>query len=133
MKPLKISTPSRGGALEGADVGFIEVETSDGPYQIRFAAEDAARIAASFDLAALQIVNERNRLGLTPIQRALIKRIDHLEFAVDHLREVALLRTHFVDQSTQDTPVARDQIQPVIDFLSQTLRGFVNQSSGPSQ
>ncbi len=132
MKEIVITKPSTVGAL-GVVGGFVQFESNDGPYQIRFAAEEAAKIAESFSLAAHQIVKERQRLGMTPIQEILIKKIAALEFAADHLKHVAVLRTRFVDGTTQDTPVAQDQIPALIEFLSRTLQNFEDQSSMPRQ
>lgn len=76
MKEIVILSTQRAGALDGGKGAFIEVETNEGPCQIRFTAEDAERLVAALHDARRQLQAERHGSSeQTRIPRTQIGRV----------------------------------------------------------
>jgi hypothetical protein len=104
MAEFAIGKPLKMGALEGGDGGFVLVETKDEPCQLKFTYETAEDLIVALRAAQGQIHLERQKAGKPLIQFARIQKIAAWETGVDHLKEVAVIRTRFECQGQPKFP-----------------------------
>src|SRR3954471_21063430 len=110
MKELVITELLRDGSLPEGKGAFVEVETNEGPRQIRFTYEDAQRLIAALQGARRSVQQERGKSGNPPYpEKARVP--TRWETAIDPVTQVAVLRAHFDDDTTQEAEVPRYQIQ----------------------
>ena len=122
MKEIVILSTQRAGALDEGKGAFIEAETSEGPCQIRFAAEDAERLLTALHEARKRLQAERVKAGTPP---PLVSRTpQRWETAVDPVEQTVILRTDFSDGSSEQTRIPRMEIGRVARFLEQALKRF---------
>ena len=122
MKEIVILSTQRAGALDGGKGAFIEVETNEGPCQIRFTAEDAERLVAALHDARRQLQAELLKAGTPP--PPVSRTPERWETAVDPVEQTVILRTDFSDGSSEQTRIPRTQIGRVARFLEQALKRF---------
>ena len=122
MKPLVILRTLRSGALPDGKGALIEVETSEGPLELRFTAEDAERLAAAVQAARKDLEALRVKTGKPPI--AVARTPQRWETAIDPVEQQALLRTHFSDGTTETAQIPRPEIARVSRFLEEALKRF---------
>src|SRR5258706_10365775 len=120
MKELVITELLGDGSLPEGKGAFVEVETSEGPRQIRFTYDDAERLIAALQDARRHVQQERGKSGKPPYaDRPRIP--TRWETAIDPVTQVAVLRAHFDDDTTQEAEVPRYQIAALANFLSKAL------------
>ena len=107
MKELVILGTLRAGAIEEGKGAFVEVETSEGPRQLRFTLEDAERLVGALHEA-----------------RKDLRRPARWDTAMDLVEQTAVLRTHFTDGTTEQTHIPRREIERIARFLDQALKRF---------
>jgi len=122
MKEIVILSTRSAGALEEGKGAFVEVETNDGPCQIRFTAEDAERLIAALHEARKQLQAERLKAGTPP--PPVSRRPERWETAIDPVEQTVILRTDFSDGSSEHTRIPRIEIGRVARFLEQALKRF---------
>lgn len=122
MKELVILDTQRAGALPEGDGAFVEVDTNEGPRQIRCTFEDAERLIAALHEARRQLHAERTKAGRPPL--ATSRTPQRWETAVDPVEQVAVLRTRFSDDTTEETRIPRREISRIARFLEQALKRF---------
>ena len=115
MKELVILSTQRAGALEEGKGAFVEVETNDGPCQIRFTAEDAERLVAALHEARLKAGTPPPPATRTP---------ERWETAIDPVEQTVIVRTDFSDGTSEQTRIPRMEIGRVARFLDQALKRF---------
>ena len=108
-------------SLADGQGGVLEIETSEGPLEIRFTFADAERLIAALDAARERIREDRARSALPPIAEDE-KLPARWETALDPVNQVAVMRAHFPDHSTQDTRIPRGDIPQIAEFLSNALK-----------
>jgi len=121
MKRIVMTQIVRVGSLSDGQGGVLEVQTSDGPLEIRFTYEDAERLGAALEAARSRIQDDRARSALPPIAEKP-KLAASWETAIDPVNQVAVVRAHFPDRTTQDTRIPRGEIAQVAEFLNHALR-----------
>jgi hypothetical protein len=129
MQEIVIHMPLRFGPIDGGYGGWIDIETADGSRKLKFTYEHAEHLITALREAQVQITKEMLRVGKTPVHTTRIKKVLKLEGSVDPLQEVAILKTRFVDQTTQDTPIPKADIPRIVQFLNQALAGFGTRGS----
>jgi hypothetical protein len=122
MKEIVILSTQRAGALDEGKGAFVEVETNEGPCQIRFTAEDAERLVVALRDARKQLQAERVKAGTPPAP--LSRTPERWETAVDPVEQTVIVRTDFSDGSSEQTRIPRTQIARVIRVLEQALKRF---------
>jgi hypothetical protein len=121
MKRIVMTELTRAGSLSDGQGGVLEIETSEGPLEIRFTYEDADRLIAALEVARDRIQQDRARAALPPIA-AKQKVPESWETAIDPVNQVAVVRAHFPDRTTQDTRIPRSDIAQIAEFLNHALR-----------
>jgi hypothetical protein len=127
QKPLELGSPA------GGDTGFVVVQAREGPRRLIFSLDTANDLILALQLAKKAIRDERRTAGKPPIRTAVVKPIEQIEYGVDALNQVALLRTGFQDGSTQDLPISRTQIPEIMNFLKQAQQNFEAQDRARKQ
>ena len=121
MKRIVMTQLRRADSLSDGQGGVLELETSDGPLEIRFAYEDAERLIDALEAARGRIRDDRARAALPPIAEKQ-KLAASWEKAMDPVNQVAVLRAHFPDRTTQDTRIPRGDIADIVEFLGHALK-----------
>jgi hypothetical protein len=121
MNRIVMTRLARIDSLADGQGGLLQLETSEGPLEIRFTYEDAERLIAGLDAARARIRDDRARAALPPIAEKQ-KMAVSWEKAMDPVNQVAVLRAHFPDRTTQDTRIPRGEIAQIVEFLSHALR-----------
>ena len=121
MKRIVMTGVGKVDTLSDGQGGALEIETSEGRLEIRFTYEDAARLIAALEAARGEIREDRSRSGLPPIAEEQ-KLAASWETAIDPVNQVAVLRSHFPDHTTQDTRIPRNDIAQIAEFLNHALR-----------
>lgn len=122
MRETVIVSILRAGALEDGKGAFVQVETSDGPCEIRFTYEDGERLVAALHEARKQVELERAKAGTPPAPPN--RKPERWETAVDPVEQTAILRTHFTDGTSEHTRIPRIEIARIAAFLNQALKRF---------
>jgi hypothetical protein len=108
-------------SLSDGQSGALDIETSEGPLEIRFTYEDAERLIDALRAARRTIQDDRVRSALPPLPEKQ-KLAASWETAIDPVNQVALVRAHFADHSTQDTRIPRSHIAQIAEFLNHALK-----------
>ena len=127
QKPLELGSPA------GGETGFVLVQAEEGPRRLIFTLDTANDLILALQLAKEAIRDERRAAGKPPLRTAVVKPIEQIEYGVDALNQVALLRTGFQDGSTQDLPISRTQIPEILSFLKQAQQNFEAQDRARKQ
>ena len=122
MKEIVILSTQRAGALDGGRGAFVEVETNEGPRQIRFTGEDAERLVAGLHDARKQLQAERVKAGTPP--PLVIRTPERWETTIDPVEQTVILRTDFSDGSSEQTRIPRMEIGRIARVLEQALKRF---------
>lgn len=133
MIELKLGKPIRGGSPAGGETGFVELETEGGPHKLVFTDEVAENIILALRQVQGSIQTERLKAGKPAIQNRYMAEIDRFEFLLDHLNEVAVVRTRFTNGASQDLAIDRKRIPEVAQFLSGAVQKFEGQSKSQPQ
>jgi hypothetical protein len=121
MKRIVMTQITRAGSLSDGQGGVLELETSEGPLEIRFTYADADRLIGALEAARGRIRDDRARLALPPMAEER-KAVATWETAIDPVNQVAVIRAHFPDRSTQDTRIPRGEIARITEFLDHALK-----------
>jgi hypothetical protein len=127
QKPLELGSPA------GGEAGFVLVQAKEGPHRLIFSLDTANDLILALQMAKKAIRDERRKAGKPPIRSAVVKLVEQIEYGVDPLNQVALLRTGFEDGSTQDLPISRTQIPELMNFLKQAQENFQAQDRARKQ
>jgi hypothetical protein len=114
---------ARAGSLSDGEGAAIELETSEGPLEIRFTYEDAERLIAALQGARQKIQAERAHSAQPPLPEAA-KPVARWETAIDPVNQDAVLRARYTDQTTQETRIPRSDVPVIARFLDQACRRF---------
>jgi hypothetical protein len=127
QKPLELGSPA------GGETGFVLVQAREGTHQLIFSLDSANDLILALQMAKKAIRDERRKAGKPPLRSAVVKPIEQIEYGMDPLNQVALLRTGFQDGSTQDLPISRTQIPEIMNFLRQAQQNFQAQDRARKQ
>lgn len=133
MKTIAIKKPLKLGSPAGGEMGFVTVDAEDGQHELKFSHETAEDLILALRQAKKAIQDERKKAGKPPIETLVVKKVVQLEYSVDLLNEIALIRTRFEDQSTQELPIERSQIPDIARFLNDAMKSFESQSGQAPQ
>lgn len=122
MKELVILGTLRAGAIEEGKGAFVEVDTNEGPHQLRFTLEDAERLVGALHEARKELQALRLKSGLPPLASG--RAPARWDTAMDPVEQTAVLRTHFTDGTTEQTHIPRREIERIARFLDQALKRF---------
>ena len=122
MKEIVILQTLRAGAIEDGKGAFVEVETSEGPRQLRFTLADAERLIGALHEARKELQAVRVNTGLPPLEST--RAPARWDTAMDPVEQTAVLRTHFTDGTTEQTHIPRREIGRIARFLDQALERF---------
>ena len=123
MKELAILSVLREGALPEGKGAFLEVETNEGQRQLRFTLDEAQALLSALQNALKDIQAARVHAGKAPLP-GKPRTPARWETAIDPLNQVAVLRAHFADDTTQDAQIPRTEIDRIARFLEQALKRF---------
>jgi hypothetical protein len=123
MKELAILSVLREGALPEGKGAFLEVETNEGPRQMRFTLDEAQALLSALQNAVKDIQAARVHAGKPPLPEKP-RTPARWETAMDPVNQVAVLRARFADDTTQDTQIPRMEIDRIARFLEQALKRF---------
>jgi hypothetical protein len=84
-------------------------------------------------MAKTAIHDERKKAGKPQIHSAVVKQVQQIEYGLDVLNQIALLRTTFEDGTSQDLPISRHQIPELATFLIETQQEFEAQDKAAKQ
>jgi hypothetical protein len=101
----------RADCLSDAEGACIELETSEGPLEIRLTHEDGERL-----IAALQSVQAK-----LPKKQ---KTVASWGMAIDPVNQDAVLLARYSDETTQETRIPGPQVAAVARFLDQASQRF---------
>jgi hypothetical protein len=121
MKRIVMTQLTRVDSLSDGQGGTLEMETSAGPLEIRFTYEDADRLIDALEAARGRIRDDRARLRLPPIAEKQ-ELAASWETGIDPVNQVAVVRAHFSDRTTQDTRIPRSEIAQIAEFLNHALK-----------
>src|SRR6185436_20882565 len=116
MRRLVMTELLRTDTLSDGQNGLVVIETSEGPLELRFTYQDAERLIAGLHAARAQIQAERAHSGQPPMPEQP-RTGESWETALDPVNQVAVIRAHFPDRTTQDTRIPRSEIPQLVDFL----------------
>ena len=122
MKPAALLKIMGTEALPDAKGAFIELETSEGPLELRFTYEDAERLAAALQSARAKIQDARVHAAKPPLP--VPEQAARWEAAIDPVNQDALIRAHYPNHMTQETRIPRSEIAAIGRFLEQAARRF---------
>jgi hypothetical protein len=122
MKELVILRTQRAGSLPEGKGAYVEVDTNEGPRQVRFTYEDAEQLIGALHEAREKLRAERIKAGNPPLPSA--RRPERWETAIDPVEQQLVLRTHFTDGSVEQTQIPRTELASMIRSLDQALRRF---------
>jgi hypothetical protein len=114
---------ARAGSLSDGEGAAIELETSEGPLEIRFTYEDAERLIAALQAAQHKIQAQRAHSAKPPLAEAA-KPVARWETGIDPVNQDAVIRAHYSDQTTQETRIARADLPAIARFLIQACKRF---------
>ncbi|HUQ26913.1 MAG TPA: hypothetical protein VM140_14710 [Burkholderiales bacterium] len=120
MKELVLTRLLDSGSLPEGNGAFLDVETHEGPRQIRFTFDDAERLIAAIHGARRAVQSERGKSGKPPLSEPT-RVPTKWETAVDPVNQTAVLRACFADETTQEARVPRHQIAALAAFLEGAL------------
>jgi hypothetical protein len=123
MKRLVMTKLRRTDSLSDGHGGFVEMETSEGPLEIRFTYEDAERLIAALQAARKKIQDDRVKSGAPPLADKP-KAPESWETAIDPVNQVAVILARFPDHTTQETKIPRTEIAAITEFLKQASTRF---------
>ena len=121
MKRIVMTQLTRADSLSDGQGGALQIETSEGPLEIRLTYADADRLIGALEAARGRIRDDRARLALPPMAEKP-KVVASWETAIDPVNQVAVIRAHFQDRTTQDTRIPRNEIAQIAEFLNHALR-----------
>src|SRR4051812_18220129 len=121
MKRVVMTGLARVDSLSDGQAGALELETSEGALEVRFTYEDAERLIAALEVARGRIQEDRTRSALPPIAENQ-KLAASWETAIDPVNQVAVVRAHFQDRTTQDIRIPRGDIAQIAEFLEHALK-----------
>ena len=121
MKPMVLLKIKGAEALPDAQGAFVEMETSEGPLELRCTYEDAARLIAALEAARAKIQDARVHLAKPPLPDDA-KPVTRWETVVDPVNQDALIRAHFPDQPTQETRIPRSQVAALARALDEAAK-----------
>ena len=121
MKRVVMTGVGKVDTLSDGQGGALEIETSEGLLEIRFTYEDAERFIAALEAARSQIREDRARAALPPIAEKQ-KLASSWETAIDPVNQVAVVRAHFPDRTTQHIRIPRGDIAQIAEFLDHALK-----------
>ena len=121
MKRVVMTGLAKADSLSDGQAGAFELETSEGPLEIRFTYEDAERLIAALEAVRGRIQDDRTRSALPPIADQQ-KLAASWETAIDPVNQVALVRAHFPDRTTRDIRIPRGDIAQIAEFLDHALK-----------
>jgi len=107
-------------ALTDADGVAIQFETREGGLELRFTFEDAGRLIAELGAGRERIRAHHAQAGAPLAEKPRLA--ERWETGIDPVNQVAVLRAHYEDGSTQDLRIARGDIASIVEFLQQALR-----------
>lgn len=110
-------------ALPDGQGAFIEMETSDGPLELRCTFEDAEKLADALRSARAKIQDALVHAGRAPLPEAQ-KSPAKWETAIDPVNQDALIRAHYADRPAQETRIPRNEIAAIASFLQQAATRF---------
>jgi hypothetical protein len=123
MKRLVITGIFRGEALDGGAGAAVQLETSDGPLELRLGYQDAERLIAALHAARRDIQAERAHEALPPLPRKE-KAVVRWETALDPVDQDAILLARFSDETVQETRIPRHEVGAIARFLEDAARRF---------
>ena len=110
-------------SLSDGHGGFVEMEKSEGPLELRFTYEDAEHLIAALQAARKKIQGDRLHSGEPPLADKP-KVPASWETAIDPVNQVAVILARFPDHTTQETKIPRTEIAAITEFLKQASTRF---------
>ena len=114
---------ARAGSLSDGEGTAIELETSEGPLELRFTYEDAERLIAALQAAQQKIRAQRAHSAKPPLAEAA-KPVVCWETAIDPVNQDAVIRARYSDETSQETRIPRSDLPVIARFLDQACRRF---------
>ena len=123
MQRLVITGIVRTSALRDGHGACLELQTSEGPLELRFTYDEAERLISTLERARAKIQDQRARSALPPLPDAP-NVPTKLETAIDPVHQVAVVRARLPDETTQDLRIPRNELAELAQFLGDALKRF---------
>ena len=129
--PQVVVTDALGcGWIEETKQSWIDLKIDDGnTLRLIFTDEFPPTFKLRLQQVQAHATEERKKAGLPVLETAYVEKIDRMEFGMDEINQVVLIRTRFQNGATQDTALEKARIQPTIEFLESALEAFENPPS----
>jgi hypothetical protein len=123
MKPLVLLKINGAEALPEGQGAFVEMETSEGPLELRCTFEDAEKLLTALQSARAKVQDARVHAGRPPLPE-VEKGPARWETAIDPINQDALIRAHYPDRPTQETRIPRNEVAAIARFLQYAATRF---------
>src|SRR5687768_17372130 len=121
MKPTVLLKVKGAEALPEGQGAFVEMETSEGPLELRCTFEDAEKLADALQSARAKIQDARVHAGRAPLPEAQ-KSPAKWETVIDPVNQDALIRAHYADRPTREIRIPRNEVAAIARFLEQAAQ-----------
>ena len=122
MKPIVLLKIKGAQALPEGQGAFIEMQTSEGPLELRCTFEDAEKLADALRSARAKIQDARVHAGRPPLPEG--EGTPNWETAIDPVNQDALIRARYPGRPTQETRIPRNEVRAIARFLEQAAERF---------
>jgi hypothetical protein len=123
MKPVVLLKIKGVEALPDATGAFVDMETSEGPLELRCTYEDADRLAAAVQSARTKIQDARVHAAKPPLPEGE-KAALGWETAIDPVNQDAVIRARYPDRTTQELRIPRSEVGAIARFLQDAAQRF---------
>jgi hypothetical protein len=114
---------ARAGALHDGEGAVVEIETADGPVEIRCTFEDAERLGAALQAARDQVQARRAQAAKAPLAETQ-RPVARWETAIDPVNQDAVIVARYEDRTAQETRIPRAEVPAIARFLDQAAKRF---------
>jgi|SRR5687767_5261858 len=122
MKPIVLLKIKGADALAEGQGALIEMETSEGPLELRCTFEDAEKLADALQSARAKIQDARVHAARPPLPEG--EATASWETAIDPVNQDALIRARYPGRPTQETRIPRNEVRAIARFLEQAAQRF---------
>jgi hypothetical protein len=123
MKPVVLVRIKGAEALTDGQGAFVELETSEGPLELRCTYEDAERLIAALESARAKVQDARVHGAKPPLPEGENTALGW-ETEIDPVTQDALIRARYPDRTAQELRIPRSEVGPIARFLQDAARRF---------
>lgn len=121
------------GAHADGDAPFITVATMGEPLIFQWPFELGGMIVAAVKEAQAFGTRERKKAGKSPLENVVKKNVTGFRLGVDNIGQAVMIQVEYADKSTDELPIPRNYLEPLIGQLTQAVQGFKAQDGQAKQ